>query len=621
MTEETSQEEDKISRTKKDKRGIIMKQTNKILSLFLALFLMIGISACTQNGKDDTKGADSLFKAGTYVEKVDGHNGEVEVETVFSEDKIDSVKILSHEESPTISDLAIERVPKDIVEKQSLAVDTVSGATYTSKAILEAVEKAAVKAEADVAKLKENNNETAGEDVTLTTDVVVIGGGGAGLAAAASANEHGADVIVLEKLAQTGGSTALSGGGISATGTKFQEELGIEDSKESWMTLWKERSATSNPDSIYPDYDFVDKFMDAAIVTTEWLHDYIGHEYGAVSGFGMDPVERLHFPKPVNDVSNGSVITSNIENFITGKGVEILTETKATELIVDADGNVTGVIAEGKDGKVTVNAKKVILAAGGFARSAELLEEWVPVAKETANMTQAGVGSTGDGIVMAEEIGAALYEDPWVIGLGIGSRIPGTGGLMMDWSKLYVNLKGERFTNEQIHYAIATNKLLEQDGTWVVMDSSEANQSIVETLESSEAKDEFVKANTLEELAKLMDVPEDTFMTTMETYNAGAKAGEDALGKDKEFLPAVETAPYYAMKFYPMTMGTFGGVKTNDTFQVVKEDGSVIPNLYATGENANRVLYNQVYMSGSAVQFALTSGRIAGEHAAGNLDK
>ena len=89
-----------------------MKQTKKILSLFLALFLMIGISACTQNGKDDTKGADNLFKAGTYVEKVDGHNGEVEVETVFSKDRIDSVKILSHEESPTISDLAIERVPK-----------------------------------------------------------------------------------------------------------------------------------------------------------------------------------------------------------------------------------------------------------------------------------------------------------------------------------------------------------------------------------------------------------------------------------------------------------------------------------------------------------------------------
>ncbi len=544
----------------------------------------------------------------------------MKVEVVFTADKIDAVKILAHEESPQISDLAIERIPQEIVDGQTLAVDTVSGATVSSTAILTAVEQAAVKAGADIAKLKENGGETAAEDVTLTTDVVVVGGGGAGLAAAASAQEHGAEVIVLEKLAQTGGSTALSGGGIAATGTSFQEERGIEDTKDSWMALWKERQATSNPDGLYPDYDFVDQFMDAAVVTTEWLHEYIKHEYGAVAGFGMDPVERLHFPKPEGDVSNGSIITSKIEGFITDKGAQVLTETAAKELIVDADGNVTGVIAEGKNGEVTINAKKVILAAGGFARSAELLEKWVPEAKETANMTMAGVGSTGDGIVMAEAIGAALYEEPWVIGLGIGARIPGTSSLMMDWSKLYVNTKGERYTNEQIHYAIATNKLIEQEGTWVIMDSSEANQTVIDALEAAAPSEEFVQADTFEDLAKAMGVPEETFLATMETYNVGAKAGEDALGKSRDFLPAVEAAPYYAVKFYPMTMGTFGGVKTNDSYQVLKADGSIIPNLYAAGENANKILYNQVYMSGSAVQFALTSGRIAGQHAAETLN-
>lgn len=613
-----------------------MKNLSKFMSLFLALFLVIGITACTQGGSgtttsagettgagDTTTGgsqASGAYTAGTYVETVQGHNGEMKVEVVFTADKIDAVKILAHEESPQISDLAIERIPQEIVDGQTLAVDTVSGATVSSTAILTAVEQAAVKAGADIAKLKENGGETAAEDVTLTTDVVVVGGGGAGLAAAASAQEHGAEVIVLEKLAQTGGSTALSGGGIAATGTSFQEERGIEDTKDSWMALWKERQATSNPDGLYPDYDFVDQFMDAAVVTTEWLHEYIKHEYGAVAGFGMDPVERLHFPKPEGDVSNGSIITSKIEGFITDKGAQVLTETAAKELIVDADGNVTGVIAEGKNGEVTINAKKVILAAGGFARSAELLEKWVPEAKETANMTMAGVGSTGDGIVMAEAIGAALYEEPWVIGLGIGARIPGTSSLMMDWSKLYVNTKGERYTNEQIHYAIATNKLIEQEGTWVIMDSSEANQTVIDALEAAAPSEEFVQADTFEDLAKAMGVPEETFLATMETYNAGAKAGEDALGKSRDFLPAVEAAPYYAVKFYPMTMGTFGGVKTNDSYQVLKADGSIIPNLYAAGENANKILYNQVYMSGSAVQFALTSGRIAGQHAAETLN-
>jgi len=133
--------------------------------------------------------------------------------------------------------------------------------------------------------------------------------------------------------------------------------------------------------------------------------------------------------------------------------------------------------------------------------------------------------------------------------------------------------------------------------------------------------EEVVKGETFEALAKEMNVAEETFVRNMETFNEGVKAGNDAMGKSKDYLVSVDQAPYYAIRFYPVTMGTFGGVKTDDSFRVVKADGSVIGNLYATGENANKVLYNQVYMSGSAVQFALTSGKIAGQHAAENLKK
>ncbi|HCW72579.1 MAG TPA: FAD-binding dehydrogenase, partial [Clostridiaceae bacterium] len=120
--------------------------------------------------------------------------------------------------------------------------------------------------------------------------------------------------------------------------------------------------------------------MDAAVITTEWLVDYVKHEYSAIMGFGLDPVRRLHFAYSDATTKGGTSLTKNIENFITGEGVEILTETEAKELITDDKGNVTGVIAEGKDGKVTVHAKKVILAAGGFAKSEELLERFVPEA-------------------------------------------------------------------------------------------------------------------------------------------------------------------------------------------------------------------------------------------------
>ncbi len=589
----------------------------KLVSLFLCIVMVFGLVACSQTGNEKDN-----FKAGTYTAVAKGHNGDVKVEAVFDSTSIVSVKVLEHQESAGISDVPIQRIPEEVVEGQTLAVDAVSGATVTSNAILAAIEDCVNQAGGDVAALKanKNGNNTAQNDIELTTDVVVVGAGGAGLAAAASAHENGAKVIVIEKLANVGGSTALSGGGISATGTKFQEAEGIKDTKESWMQLWKERQATSNPNGKYPDYTVVDKFMDAAVVTTEWLVDYVGHSYSAIMGFGLDPVRRLHFAYSDSTTKGGTSLTQNIEKFITAQGVEILKETKATELITDNDGNVVGVIAEGKEGKVTINAKKVILAAGGFAKSEELLERFVPEAAGSAEISWAAAGSTGDGILMAEKIGAALYEEPWVMGVGISSKISGTSSLNMDWTRVYVNGKGERFTNEEVHYAIATNELIGQDTTWLIVDSTDANADIIKALEAAMPTEEVVKADSFEALADAMGVPADTFAKTMATFNNGVKTGKDIMGKDPQYLVSVEKAPYYAIKFYPLTMGTFAGVKTDDNFQVLRENGTVINNLYATGENANKVLYNQVYMSGSAVQFALTSGRIAGEHAAQNLE-
>lgn len=590
----------------------------KVLSLLLCLAMVFSLVACSQTTSGQEK---AIYKAGSYTATAKGNNGDVTVEVKFNDMAIESVKVVNHSETAGLSDAPIQRIPEAVVKGQTLTVDTVAGASNTSMAILAAIEDCVKQAGGDVAALKANvaTNSDAKKDIELTTDVVVIGAGGTGLAAAVSAQQNGADVIVLEKLATVGGSTALSGGGISATGTKFQKEQGIEDTKESWMKLWKERQATSNPTSIYPDYNRVDKFMDEAIVTTEWLVDYIGHEYASIAGFGLDPVKRLHFAKSDATIKGGTSLIQNIEKFANEKGIKIMLETPAKELLTDSNGSVVGVMAENKDGKVTVRAKKVIIAAGGFAKSEELLERLAPKVAGTSQLSAASVGSTGDGIIMAEKLGAALYEDPWVIGLGISSKVPGTGSLMMDWTKMYVNGKGERFTNEQMHYAIATNKLIESDATWLILDSSEANAKLVAAAEAAMSTGEVVKADNFEALAAAMGVSADTFAKTMSTYNKGTKTGKDAMGKEKEYLVAVEKTPYYAIKMYPMTMGTFGGIKTDENFQVLRADGSVINNLYAGGESANRVMYNQVYMSGSAVQFALTSGRISGEHAAKNL--
>lgn len=592
----------------------------RVRFLLLGLVLMLSLSACSQtasntntNSNSEAVSASALYKAGTYTATAAGNNGDVTVEVVFDDKSIVSVVVKEQSETKGLSDTPFERIPQQIVEGQTLAVDAVSGATNSSKAILTAVEDCVKQAGGDVDALKvavatDNKEQKATE---LTTDVVIIGGGGTGLAAAGSAFENGAKVIVLEKLATLGGSTGLSGGAIGAPGTRFQAEQGIEDSKESWTELWKERQSTSNPDSVYPDYNRVSTFMDAAVDTTEWLVDTMNHKYSSVQGYGVDPVARLHFPE-----AGGASLIANMEKTLKDKGIDILTETKATELITDDKGDVIGVMAENVEGKLIVHAKKVIIASGGFAKNEELMKKFLPEFVEDMDISAAGAGSTGDGILMAEKLGAVLYEDPWIIGLGMTARIPGLSALEWDTTKVYVNEKGERFMNENSHYALVTNKVAKNEQVWMVLDSSDANAEAIKKLEANLPSDEIAVGNTIAELSAAMQLSGDALVTTMDTFNAGVVSGKDAFDKEAATLVAVNKGPFYAIKNYPRTMGTFGGVKIDENYRVVKEDGSIINNLYAGGEAANRYLYNQVYMTGSAVQYALTSGRLSGEHAA-----
>lgn len=591
----------------------MFRKTKKILVLLVSLALILSIVGCSKS--DESLDGSGIYEPGTYVGVGNGHNGEVKVEVSFDSDKIKSVKIIEHEETESISSTAMERIPEEIVEKQSLDIDSLAGASYTSLAILEAVKDAVVQAGGDPDALNSANENDIGEKLEkeMTTDVVVVGAGGTGLAAAASAHEHGAKVIVVEKLAMTGGSTALSGGAIAAPGSRFQKELDIEDSKEDWMELWKKRQSFGRK-SDYPDYDRVDKFMDEAVETTHWMTDYIGLEFESIDGFGFDPVRRLHTPP-----KGGSGITTSIEEFLDKEGIEVLTETPAIELITNEDGDVVGVVAESSDEIISIKAEKVILASGGFAKNEELLERLVPEMKESGELSAAAAGSKGDGILMAEEVGAALYEDNWIIGLGYTSKVPELSAFDWDSTKILVNEKGNRFMNESSHYALVTNEVAKEEKVWMIIDSNEENSKVIESIKDKLDSEEIVQGDTIEDLAREMDVDPSNLGKTIKSFNEGVEAGEDEFGKPEEMLVPLGEGPFYAFREYPRTMGTFAGVKTDEKYRVLRENGSLINNLYAGGECANRPLYNQVYMTGSSVQFALTSGRIAGEDAAKSL--
>ena len=235
-----------------------MKRT---LSLLLAFVMVLGLAACGGNTAQETTAAATaaseeagIYTPGTYTGTAAGKNGDVKVEVTFSANAIDSVKVVEHSETAGISDGAIENIPTAIVENQSLAVDTVSGATITSDAILKAVADAVAQAGGDVEALK-NAAAPAGEKEAkeLSADVIVVGGGGAGMAAATRLAQLGKSVILVEKSGFLGGAISVSGGNQVVMGSQLQIDNGVaDDSVESMVADFEADGANKNNKEI-PD--------------------------------------------------------------------------------------------------------------------------------------------------------------------------------------------------------------------------------------------------------------------------------------------------------------------------------------------------------------------------------
>ena len=585
----------------------------KPLALLLAGTMALGLAACGKPAAGESPSPSApagLFTPGTYAGKAAGMNGDVAVEVTFDSDKITVVTVGEHSETPGISDPAIKQIPEAILAAQSTQIDAVAGATVTSKAILGAVDAAILLAGADPAALKPLVvSKPAGEAVTMEADVIVVGGGLAGLSAAVKAAQGGASVVLVEKMGALGGSSALSGGGLGGVNTSVQQENGIEDSAQTWLNLWKERQATSPKQGSYPDWALVERLVNGSAASIDWYRS-LGYEFRKPEGFGVDPVERLHFP---TTDGGGSVLTTFLGEKAAELGIQILLDTRATEL-VQTGGAVTGVLAEGKDGPVTLSGKAVILASGGFARSEELNKRFTPEVADYVAYSVSAAGNTGDGILMAEAVGAVPYENPWHIGLGLASPVRAMASFFWYGNYVFVNQEGQRFTNEAGHYSIVYNDAAYKapGGAFMIFDSSEAFAPYVQAAETALDDPALFKADTVEALATAMGVDAANLKSTLATYGKG----DDPFGKPAARSTPISVGPFYAVRYYPCSMGTFGGVKVGEDFGVLDASGAPIPGLYAAGEMVNRPYYAQVYMSGSALQLAASTGQIAGEAAA-----
>ena len=603
-----------------------MKKSKRIISLLLALIMIFSTTGCqpAQPAEEDAPEetpADGLFTPGTYTGKGAGINGEIEVEVTVSANEITDVKVLSHKETPGVSDLALSDVPANIVEHQSLGVDAIAGATESSKGILEAVANALLQAGADIDALKAKEVKTEKGSLVTTekeVDVVVIGAGGAGLAAAVSAHQNGASVIVFEKMPKVGGNTIISGAAYNCVDPGRQVPAGIEDSVEKhFEQTYEGGDKAGNP-------ELIRILVENAYPTLEWLES-LGMEFTdyvfTVLG-GLWP--RAH--RPVKPLGTGYIDTymDYVEN--NSSDMEVMLNTEATHILME-DGKAVGVMANGPEGPVIARANKgVVVATGGFSKNAEMLKEynknWPDL---TSTLSTNHPGATGDGIKMAVEIGANLVGMEHIQLLPLGD--PDTGSLAGNIeqaveNRIFVNKDGNRFVDEGARRDVMTEALFEQEDEflWIILDShnyptGDVKNNFNESIDELVAAGRAYKADTLEDLAAQIGVNADNLAAAVEDFNTHVESGEpDEFGRTL-YQWKMDTPPYYAGARKPTVHHTMGGIEINSEAQVVDTSGNIIPGLYAAGEVTGGI-HGSNRLGGNALADINTFGRIAGKNAA-----
>lgn len=615
----------------------------KLAALAVSALLIAGCS--TSGGKEG-----AAFKAGTYEGSAQGYGGTLKVEVVLSDDAIDSVTVTENGETEGIGSKAVEALPKAIVDAQSVDVDSVSGATVSSEAIKAAVTMALEAAGVDASKLVKQEGKTEVTNETKDVDVVIIGAGGAGMSAAIEAADAGKSVLIVEKASMTGGNTTRATGGMNAAATpeqaglEFKEAAGVEKTlaaaKEGYPEL---ADLIATVEKQYEDYkasgstayfDSVELFELDTLVGGKNLNDpelvkvlagnsadgiawlkTVGADLSEVGSFGGASVKRIH--KPVKDgktIAVGSYLVPILEQATKDRNIEILFETPATEIIMK-DGVAAGIKASSKTVNYTINAKAVVIASGGFAGNAEMVEKLNPELKGFVSTNAPTI--TGDGIAMGEAVGAATVDmDQIQIHPTVEQNTAAliTEGLRGDGAIL-VNQEGLRFFDEVgTRDAVSKAEIAQTGGyAYLIVDQAMVDKSSV--IAGYITKGYTVQGDTYEALGEAIGCDGATLKATMEKWNASVAAGVDEEFGRTSFASPLDTAPYYAIKVSPGVHHTMGGLKINTNTQVLDTKGEVIPGLYAAGEVTGGV-HGANRLGGNAVADIVVFGRIAGTNAA-----
>ncbi|NLG87526.1 MAG: flavocytochrome c [Firmicutes bacterium] len=450
----------------------------------------------------------------------------------------------------------------------------------------------------------QDQNKSANE---MSADIVVIGAGGAGLTAAVTAKQAGADVIVLEKMPMVGGNTLRATGGLNAAGTKYQELAGIKDSPD----IHYEDTMKGGKNENIPE--LVRTLVDNANDALEWLNG-LGANLIHVSLSGGSTNPRSHAPE--GGAAVGPAIVRTLEKAVEDQGIEVLTETEATEILTDEKGQISGVKAVSKEkGELVIKAKAVIVATGGFGANQDMVVQYQPKLKGFATTNHPG--ATGDGIKMAMAVGAATVQmdniqtHPTVVpgkGIMITEAVRGTGAIL-------VNHQGERFIDELQTRDVVSEAILKQENGTAFLLFDQAVRENLKAIEDYAQQKLLIEGTTLQDLAEKAGLPADKLEATLKRYNGFVAAGKDDDFGRQHLSLSLEKAPFYAVEVTPAIHHTMGGLSINTKAEVLDKDGNSIPGLFAAGEVTGGV-HGANRLGGNAVADIVVFGRIAGQQAA-----
>lgn len=575
--------------------------------------------------------------ASTGTGTAQGYGGDVIVTLTVEDGVITALEAKGEQETAGIGGKAIEEMVAAMLEKNTVEVDTITEATKSGKALLEAaaaaLENAGLKPE-DLKAVAAPAEEAVGP-AFADPDVIVVGAGFSGINAAIAAADSGAKVYLIEKTASIGGSIRFAGGTTSAAGAQMQKDAGVEDSPENFLNDIVRMGGGTNIEEL------TRRHTERAAAAIDWL-DGLGADFGDRQPKMSASYDAFNTPREYRVTGGGSAllaaVTPLLDQHIADGNVALMTDTQVKDIIVE-DGAVKGVVLNDEAG-TEYRAPATVLATGGYGHNEALINEY-----NFANvLTMAPSFVTGDGFNFALKAGAVLHNMDYLPAYPGGVPVDGFDvsctAVVKDYPNvIWVNNQGERIVKEfdaldserKNAYASAPENLVYILLTEEVKTGNEAPLLKVGGGFSGKADegwayfDEMEAANncvfsgaTIAEVAEKAGVNAEGLQKTVEKVNGFIDAGADAdFGRDTATMMKLDSSKYYLVKTCPYVMLTKGGPLMSVDAEVLNADSQPIPGLYQCGELVGGGnIGGSANIGGLANTICMVWGKIAGENAA-----